>query len=120
ASSSTWGPPSVLALALRAGRLSLTFWRAARVPALPASGGSSWSSSATDALRAAASGHAGGGGAVVGARRGGGAGAALPHPRGGAPAPCQYRPPAALSYRCNHRSRGGAEATATERRRPSR
>jgi hypothetical protein len=35
-SSSTWGPHSVPALALSAVRLSLTFWRAAAPPVVPA------------------------------------------------------------------------------------
>jgi hypothetical protein len=54
-----------VALFLSAARLAWTLSRAAWIPALPALGGSSWSSSAPEALRAAASTQAWDAAAVV-------------------------------------------------------
>ena len=64
-SSVIWLPHWLLALPLSAARLAWTLSRAAWIPALPALGGSSWSSSAPEALRAAASAQAWDAAAVV-------------------------------------------------------
>src|SRR4029453_11349457 len=54
----TWAPHWLPALALRLARLERTPVSTVRTPALPASGGSSWSRPFMDALRAGASSQA--------------------------------------------------------------